>query len=1251
MKKLFIFLFSILSMFVIGYTQTAGPNYPASVVDDASTGAVSWVNPINASTDNTTYSNVSLSSGQITHYLKATNFGFTIPSTATITGITVEIERYEDANNKLKDNAVYLLKSGAIVGTNASTGSNWPNSVGVITYGGTTNLWGTTWTPIDINNANFGVVLSAIASGNVNGYVDYIRVSVTYSMPPGANDECTTATLLTVGTSCTYSTYTLTGATNSTTTPLPTCASYSTACEDVWFKVVVPTCGRLIFDTQTGVVTDGGMAIYSGTCGSLTQIECDDDDSPNGMMPMIDNATLTPGSTVYIRVWEYGGDVVGDFGICVYDPLPPCSGTPNAGTVTAGTNPLTCAATTSLLTATNLSTGCGITYQWQSAPAAGGPWTNITGQTGTTTTVSAAGYYRIFTTCSNGGGTNSSTPLQITSTITPPANDNCAGAVTLTINSDLNCGIVTAGTTLCATNSGTAACIGSGADDDVWYKFVATNTQLAIEIQNVSGTTDCVHEIFSGTCASLTSIGCSDPETSEWTGLTVGNTYYLRVYTYFTGSNSQFNVCLGTPPPPPSNDEPCGAIPLNVTNGSCSYQSGMLPTSATISSGMAAPGCGSLAEDVWYSAVVPASGRLIVDIATAGGPTDLDMAWYTGPNCGNLNNLVECDDADSQNGSMAMICRTGTICTVPGNCQQNATLSPGATVYIRIWDYAGGTFGPFDICAYDPGPAGAPSTCASATNITALPFYHTGQTTCCRGNEYTSANSTSPTNDLYQDGEDYLYTYTPATTGTVDIMLTGTLTYTGVFVFNKCPSAGGVACVAESVSSTGNPMLCGVSLTAGTTYYIMIDTDPTPNCTPFNISVLSSTAPTCGLNYTISSITYAPDLNNGTNIVLPIDDRFSSSYIPIGFPFCFDGYQFTQLLVSSNGYVIFDPISCASNLPTTNAAPGAWSEYSIEAAVPNTTDAPRNSIMFPWQDINPATGGTIKYQVLGTAPNRRFVLTFTDVPYYSCSSLLFTGQLKLFETSYNIEIHLDNKEMCSTWTSSYPGAGILGLHNYNGTIAQVPAGYNFPTQWTANNKAWRFTCNCVGCVVPLPVELMTFTGNRVNDIEIELKWSTASETNNNHFEVQKLIDNEFQTIGIVPGSGNSNEEICYQYVDYNANSDVQYYRLKQVDHDGQFEYSKVIKVSEILNYKDGITVYPNPASEDLNITINFNGIIQKIILVDINGKEVIAGLDYACDDVTKITLPISKIESGIYMLKFESTQGEFYYKNKVVIKK
>jgi len=93
---------------------------------------------------------------------------------------------------------------------------------------------------------------------------------------------------------------------------------------------VVPASGHLILDSQQGVITDGGMAIYSGTCGSLTLIECDDDDSANGLMPFINRTGLTPGSTIYVRFWEFGNDNNGTFSICARNGTPP--------TLTAPTN-------------------------------------------------------------------------------------------------------------------------------------------------------------------------------------------------------------------------------------------------------------------------------------------------------------------------------------------------------------------------------------------------------------------------------------------------------------------------------------------------------------------------------------------------------------------------------------------------------------------------------------------------------------------------------------------------------------------------------------------------------------------------------------------------------------------------------------------------------------------------------------------------------------------------------------------------
>lgn len=98
-------------------------------------------------------------------------------------------------------------------------------------------------------------------------------------------------------------------------------------------------------------------------------------------------------------------------------------------------------------------------------------------------------------------------------------------------------------------------CVGT-ADDDVWFSFVATHTTHNINLLNIAGSTlDLNHVVYSTTdpsnpCGNLTQILCSNPDSSTVTGLTVGQTYYIRVYTAVAAAlqTTTFNVCV-TPPP------------------------------------------------------------------------------------------------------------------------------------------------------------------------------------------------------------------------------------------------------------------------------------------------------------------------------------------------------------------------------------------------------------------------------------------------------------------------------------------------------------------------------------------------------------------------------------------------------------------------------------------------------------------------------------------------------------------------------
>jgi hypothetical protein len=169
---------------------TVGPKDAGTGATVTGIGTVTWTNPGNIATSSTTdYANVTLNNST-SNYLKGTNYGFSIPADATILGIQVDIakKRPSGSGNTMYDNVVSLVKNGSITGSNyAQTTTNWSYSETNTTYGSSTDLWGTTWTPVDINATNFGAVISATTNhnGTIDADVYYIQISVTYSMPSG----------------------------------------------------------------------------------------------------------------------------------------------------------------------------------------------------------------------------------------------------------------------------------------------------------------------------------------------------------------------------------------------------------------------------------------------------------------------------------------------------------------------------------------------------------------------------------------------------------------------------------------------------------------------------------------------------------------------------------------------------------------------------------------------------------------------------------------------------------------------------------------------------------------------------------------------------------------------------------------------------------------------------------------------------------------------------------------------------------
>lgn len=277
----------------------------------------------------------------------------------------------------------------------------------------------------------------------------------------------------------------------------------------------------------------------------------------------------------------------------------------------------------------------------------------------------------------------------------PPANDDCAGAISLTPAT--SCTNIT-GTLNSATANGTVplGCFAAGTYYDVWYKFVATTITHTVNLSGLGANFTAPRiQIYDGTCGALNSIACASGTSLLQTGLTIGTTYYVRIANFNTnpsgsGTVADFSICV-TSQTPPANDD-CSGATLLTSGTSCTSTAGTF-INATPTSGL--PSCGnSGSADVWYRFVAQ-SNRPVITLTGMGinfsGASPL-IQLFTG-SCGALTQVA---------------CAASPLNTAvtPGGIG----LSINSTYYIRVTSntntgiLTSGTWG-FGICVQDPSAA------------------------------------------------------------------------------------------------------------------------------------------------------------------------------------------------------------------------------------------------------------------------------------------------------------------------------------------------------------------------------------------------------------------------------------------------------------------------------------------------------------------------------------------------------------------
>lgn len=256
----------------------------------------------------------------------------------------------------------------------------------------------------------------------------------------------------------------------------------------------------------------------------------------------------------------------------------------------------------------------------------------------------------------------------------------------------------------------------------------------------------------------------------------------------------------------------------------------------------------------------------------------------------------------------------------------------------------------------------------------------------------------------------------------------------------------------------------------------------------------------------------------------------------------------------------------------------------------------------------------------------------TYFPYGSSNRVLYTGGF----------INTNGTGSGFVGVSVGGSEGWINLSFSNGGTRLDVDGYGFEEMATTPDLKVGI---CPGIV---PVEYISFEVNSKNGVH-QLVWNTASEVNNQGFEIQRSLDGyNFESIGWVDGAGNSNNQEAYQYVDRSILPNITYYyRLKQVDFDGNNDYSDVI--STIWEDKSSFTiheVFPNPVkSQHFKVEIK-SGIEESadFILFDQAGQKILNHKYQLAPGVNTISINTQHVPSGNYILKVLTNHHTEYKK-------
>jgi PQQ-dependent dehydrogenase (s-GDH family) len=1074
-----------------------------------------------------------------------------------------------------------------------------------------------------------------------------------------ANDECTGASTLTSSTTCTNVSGTLNYATIST--GLPAGCQSAGNLYDIWYKFVATnTSHTLTLSGQGSSFTNPEIQLFSGTCAGLSSLTCG--------TTTLTNSSLTIGNTYYVRVSNIGSGMSsnGDFNICLTHPTPPpsnddCAGaitlsngvTNSSGTVMSATTttgvPVDCATgdpdddvwykftpgNTNLnisLTSigTNLSTS-GIRVQLFSGTC--GTLSSVAcGTTGISTsglTTGATYYIRVYSAGTGSiGGTAAGSVFSITATSSmAPGNDDCSTAYLLPVSGSC----YNAKGTLTGATASTGIPIGSCTgtpDDDVWYEFIASKTNPTITLSSlaasITGTgTGSRLQLFAGSCGSLTSIACGTTSISGLS-LTVGDTYYIRVYSNaaIALTAATFNICITNPSPSLTSDSTTTLFNIDTVAKRLGY-----PWEVTYGPD----------DSLW---ITEARGYRVLRVSSSRTETQKNV---------NPQQVLKIPLGSSE------VSFNRSVGTWPQGGMQGLAIHPEfMTDPAKRWVYVAYVYS---------------GTCASGSGV---PCYF--RTKIIRCQFYFSTDAGNPTSIPKRDTLVILDTLISNLPGSNDhnsgrmkigpvVEGSGPATYKlyytigdmGAGQFNNSTRVNyaQVKDTCEGKILRLNTEPDGDGVPGSPTHDFDKWRQWIPNDNPFNHTIITGLkTPVYTIGHRNAQGLAWGNVNGTWRLFSSEHGDKSDDEVNIiesgknyGWPKVagLDDDNYNTGDNSTDGFAANDILAGLSvtNEQTLNADLSYknptfsffnWNAPMLENITGN---------LFTWPTIAPSG---IDFYGSSQIPGWKNSLLVTSLK-YGIFRLKLNSTGTLIDSSVSLNA-VDTFPLLHGWrvrdiAISSNGGYIWAVIDSSGSTSGPTGGFGGSSSATKDGgKMLRLTYKFL---TTLPTNILTFQGKLLPDATVRLEWIAFPDADHDYFQLEKAdVDGNFVALARVTGPP------PYYHIDPTPNIGNNFYRIKQVDRDGRFHYSKVVNVVYNAGLFTSVT-YANPVKDEL--ALNFKTIVGNKVSIELytlDGKRLINQDAQLNPGTSMIRIDVSGIASQVTLMRIIDESGNIIATDKLI---